>query len=385
MRPLGSWFGQMLIGLDQFATLSQLVFATALDPNAWYDLVSALGTCFDGCNVHFFGYDSGENSTRLEFYHGYDPQAVQDFRSYYSRINVWTPGLSVAPVGSALHSDLIVRPDELRRTEFYNDWLLPQDDISVGCGTILARSGGRFFHLGTNFRRRDQEKIESDLMRTLSNLSPLMQQSLKIQALFGIRSIESELLHAQAAASDAAVLLVDTDLRPTLCNRRAEEMLEAGRLMQLTANGKIRFLSDTIQLKLQHEVKVKRGERFGPVQVSDTQTDGYTVFAISIPENYARMRNLFLIGSRPMTAILIKQSSARTNSEEENNRLNLSRSEFSIVLDLARGLTIRDISETRGTTINTVRNQIKMAMSKAGVHRQIDLVLLITRSVPDFD
>ena len=38
-----------------------------------------------------------------------------------------------------------------------------------------------------------------------------------------------------------------------------------------------------------------------------------------------------------------------------------------------------DYAETRGVSIHTVRNQIKYAMIKMGVHRQTDMAVMVSR------
>jgi DNA-binding CsgD family transcriptional regulator len=58
-------------------------------------------------------------------------------------------------------------------------------------------------------------------------------------------------------------------------------------------------------------------------------------------------------------------------------RLGLSRSEAEVTLALAKGATLAEIAESRGVARVTVRDQIRAAMGKASVHRQVDLVRLV--------
>jgi DNA-binding CsgD family transcriptional regulator len=55
----------------------------------------------------------------------------------------------------------------------------------------------------------------------------------------------------------------------------------------------------------------------------------------------------------------------------------LTPAEADIVLRLKSGENTRAISEARQSSIHTVRNQLKSAMTKLGVRRQVDVVRLI--------
>ncbi len=62
----------------------------------------------------------------------------------------------------------------------------------------------------------------------------------------------------------------------------------------------------------------------------------------------------------------------------------LTPAEQEIALAYAHGGSIRSISLDRGRAIETIRTHLKTAMSKLGVHRQVDLALIVARvSEPD--
>ncbi len=54
--------------------------------------------------------------------------------------------------------------------------------------------------------------------------------------------------------------------------------------------------------------------------------------------------------------------------------------EGQVALELADGLTPREISDARETSIHTVRNQIKAIMDKLVVNRQTDIVRIVERA-----
>jgi DNA-binding CsgD family transcriptional regulator len=58
-------------------------------------------------------------------------------------------------------------------------------------------------------------------------------------------------------------------------------------------------------------------------------------------------------------------------------RFGLTESEFKVADLIAAGLTSREIAEGRQVSLHTVRGQIKAALNKTGLRRQVELVRLL--------
>jgi DNA-binding CsgD family transcriptional regulator len=59
------------------------------------------------------------------------------------------------------------------------------------------------------------------------------------------------------------------------------------------------------------------------------------------------------------------------------NEFGLTPAETDIVMRLNSGENTRAIADARESSIHTVRNQLKTAMTKLGVRRQVDVVRLV--------
>lgn len=64
-------------------------------------------------------------------------------------------------------------------------------------------------------------------------------------------------------------------------------------------------------------------------------------------------------------------------------RFGLTVAEGEIALLLSAGETVKTIAEIRDRTMLTVRTQIKRAMHKMDVHRQVDLVRLVLQTLQE--
>ena len=66
------------------------------------------------------------------------------------------------------------------------------------------------------------------------------------------------------------------------------------------------------------------------------------------------------------------------------NMFNLTRAEAKLAMRLANGATVEAASDGLGITKSTARNQLKAVFAKMGVHRQAELVSLISATLGPF-
>lgn len=66
-----------------------------------------------------------------------------------------------------------------------------------------------------------------------------------------------------------------------------------------------------------------------------------------------------------------------------SQRYALTASEAEVALLLSGGESVKSIAQIRGSTVQTVRTQIKRAMHKMEVHRQVDVVRIVLQFALD--
>jgi DNA-binding CsgD family transcriptional regulator len=79
---------------------------------------------------------------------------------------------------------------------------------------------------------------------------------------------------------------------------------------------------------------------------------------------------------------MILEECLRTNGRlpERLRRLyGLTEAETEVAIDLATGRALAEIAAARGTSIDTVRSQVKAALAKTNSRRQADLAALVNR------
>ena len=220
--------------------LLETVYAAALDQNVWSDFCSALSDLSGKARVAMHGHDSVTGGNLGILTAGYDPEYVSRYVRYYSGINPWAARLAKTPVGIVQPSEAILPFDQMARTEWYDDWIRPQEDISTGAGVTLFADKFRFFRLSCNIRSKDREKHQATLVRRLRFLTPHLRNALAMARTLAGMPISLE-IRAALELTSRAVFLLSASGRVVHSNSAAEVMMRASSYVSIVG-GVLRFV-----------------------------------------------------------------------------------------------------------------------------------------------
>jgi DNA-binding CsgD family transcriptional regulator len=155
---------------------------------------------------------------------GMDPAAIDVYNKHYYQLDPIAPAVERKPVGTLVTDRDILAKTQLTRTEFYNDWVRPQDFGDCAMVTLFrdeARAG--LLCLAAPERLNAFSTARSlDLLRQLTpHLQRATQVTLKMADQDALRSAGLEALDY---LSDA-VFITDCNGQVLFANRAAEAML----------------------------------------------------------------------------------------------------------------------------------------------------------------
>lgn len=376
------------ISLREFEQLTSLMFAAALEPARWSDFLDALSRVAGGIGTHMFGHDIAARQSFGLFYSHYAEDYVDSYLQYYAAKNPWASGCFLAPQGVPVYSESVCPRAELLRTEFHNDWLRPQDDISAGGGIILFRENDRMFAIGGNIRQRDEKRLQGRWMRLLGHIGPFLQHAIDINRALAAQAIEKAALAGGANASGNAILVLEGNGRIRFANPAAQALIARGRPLRVDLHGRLEFVDEPARGLLRralHALERQAGEiaaRFvaasahslNPANPPDIAHDCRT--ARFIPDALSTALPVALID--PNRPCLLLTLTPLAPTIHPLCRLaaawRLTPSEAEIALLLGDGLCTQEIAEQRQVSVHTVRAQIKSLLAKSSARRQADLV-----------
>jgi hypothetical protein len=119
-------------------SLIERIYDAAVDPGGWPAFLEALAAGYPGGQGVLYRV-SGSEACMLAA--GWERSWTQAYNTHYGAVNPWLPGVRARAVGMTNTAEAFLRPSDLKRTEWYHDFLKPQG-LETGVGAA-GRAGPR--------------------------------------------------------------------------------------------------------------------------------------------------------------------------------------------------------------------------------------------------
>ena len=376
---------------DQVAPeLLDLVYRAALGQNTWQDILAALERDFPGVRFALWGHDLRSNRNVGLVYHGWDPAFMDAWLDYYSTINAWAPGLGRAPTGVPQYAEQLLPRDELVTTEYYNEWVKPQEDVLTGVGLTMYSDADRFFTISTNVRALDEDRHKAALALLLKDLGPHLARAFALTRVIQ-QAVAPHEFERAIERIGAPALLLDLRGRVVAQNARARQLLEEQSALCIDASGQLRLHSPEAQQQMNRLLfKVSVADDFrlpDTIALEDSDLSQRLSLRI-VPFREAAVEPdpaaVFAAGDRPVMLACIEVEQADPEQRAGQTligRFRLSQAECDLALGVCCGEQLGEIADRRQVSIHTVRNQLRSIFFKTGVGSQSQLVALVWRLV----
>jgi DNA-binding CsgD family transcriptional regulator len=363
-----------------FSRITTRLFSAAIGHGSWENFLETLTDATGGVCTHIIGFDEQAGLALDMAGHGYDPDYISTYRAHYNKINAWAPGFMQKPVGVVVDSEDMYPSHALKRTEFYNDWLRPQEDIIHGGGAAIFRDETRMVALGGNIRERDCEALKAPWLRMVGYLIPHLRQAFDIsRALTGAR-LESLVLSQSDLRDLPGIAVLSATGRLLFANAPAEDMLDLGHPIATDWQGR---LTCTTHDRLLSDLTTFRLTSLDPSFTLDVAGDDGTTWQLRF-SRFDLSADLPFLLAQAMTVqdeclllVISRKEPAVSRIADISRSIGLTRTEAEVALLVAEGLSSREISERRGISLNTARNQVQSAMTKGGVRRRMELARIV--------
>jgi len=372
----------------QIQDIIEKIYSAALNSNGWVDVVDALSVIVPGTYVSMHGHDLRLNQNLGIVCNGYSNEMMDQFLVYYHDKNPWIPGISASPVGKSMAAELYCPKDKLVKSEFYNDWIRPQEDVGTGGGIVLFRDDERMISISGNHRFCDQDKRQIEWLDLLDFLSPHLRQAFDIQrALQGQQLINKAYKEALDHVTNAIYLL---DRKGRIChnNRLTESQLSSGDLFYLDSS-RVLHASDTkADMAIAQSLEAIKSNSLDLLHnaiVLRPKNGHQAIFANIVPfhpdHDSTKIFSDFHNANLPIAMLTVVDPAQKTNPAGNTLAVlyRLTKAETELAEALYFGQSLKTYAEARSISIHTARNQLKAIFNKTNTHSQSRLVALIGR------
>jgi DNA-binding CsgD family transcriptional regulator len=267
---------------------------------------------------------------------------------------------------------------ELKRTEFYNDWLRPQKLVHTMGANVLNNEHGLM--QATILRSARRGHFSAPEQRVLQQLVPHFQRAVQVQRQLFLCRMQAQSSAQALSASGIGMIIVADDAEVLSCNDVAERIVAAGggiairggRLCAPTsaANDRLRAtIADAAQ------AGANRGQASGGVlalPVSPGKRMPILIAPLKAENDLYRLH-------RPSALVFVSggETALQFAATDLERVFGMTPAEARMVCGLLKGLSLEEYAREARVSPATVRTQLKHVFAKTGATSQSALMRLV--------
>lgn len=351
------------------------IYGAAVEPGLWPNFVRELNRVLHGRVAALFVQDTLSADVGLLVVDGQDPTYAESYQKYYAAKNLAFRASAKLSPGAVKREFELVDRETLLRSEFFNDWLLPQE-LLYGFGSVVERREQTQTDL-TVLRSEISGPLTDDELTLVRELTPHVRRAIAIHS--RLCSITRE----QRVALDAidrlsvGLLLLTGQGQLLYANDFADRQLKEADGVFLV-QGRLAAVPNDSMARLVRLIDSAAGHR--------PEDPGLAGGAMVIPTRSGRHLSVLVCPYRPLEgdfdrirpAVMVFVGRQRRGEHLHSGMLvqlyRLTPAEAKLAAALAAGKTVAAYAEEAGLTAQTVRSYLKAVFAKTGTHRQAELV-----------
>ena len=347
--------------------LIERVYAAALTPAEWQEVMEGVAAAFRGTAV-LFTQDTRDGRAEISLSADADPVFVRLYEQHYCFTNVWYE--RVRRVGSIIIEAV---PPDLHRTEYYADFLRPQG-LAACISTPLRVDGSRAMDLAV-MRSSQRSEFEAREVEAWKRLVPHLLRAFDVQDKLHVAQLHTKSVLGILGGAQTGVILADADARVVFANTAGNRLLTAGRVLSAVGE-RLRAATPSATQALSKLICEAAGtgsgsRRGGTLSLPRRDRPPVSATISPLPTHDDR-----LFVSRPLAMVLVNDADRGGAIEPQTlERLyDLTPAQARLLVALVDGRRLADYAEEAGVSINTVKSHMKQIFEKTGENRQTDLV-----------
>ncbi|MBX3501549.1 MAG: helix-turn-helix transcriptional regulator [Alphaproteobacteria bacterium] len=377
----------MAVAIEEASALIGHIYDAAFDAALWPDVLIRLTDAMGGADATIAVDDRASGIVTM-IAPRTDPASLRSYRAYWVDQNVVWQRRRRLPVGRVVTiRDLA--PADFTRSPFHNEWWRPQGFGLGGMGVNLLAEGKASATCAIQSRAgRDAFGRKEAALFTL--LAPHLVRAISVQRRWWHIELKEELALSQWERPSRGIVLVDARAHVVYANRFARAVLDARDGLFVGA-GALSASDPEAASVLSRLIAgcanrgIRDGGPGGTLRVARAGRAPLGVVVVPFPsrERQADPRWLGLAWPTAIVIVTDPQRERRHQRDRLMRRFDLTPTEAELALEITRGKGREAAARRLNITLGTARTHLERIFSKAGVHRQAELVGLVSAIVRD--
>lgn len=370
-----------------FGELIDTLYQSVQNPIAWKKAMAQFCQYITSDSGSIRVYTADWSRVFFSATHAFDSAFDAAYLQYFNQIDPISTAVrqSDHSLGSTFPLYNIQPAKELKKTEFYNDYMRPQDKHYILAGHISQASGTQIL-VGAQ-RSRSRQPFGATECERFKLLGPHLQQTLCLTELFAEKGVLISAFDRVLDTLSVGAFFLDRSGRIRYINPSAEAMMQAENLV---ANRQGRLVAIHEQRNALLQALIRRVLTNGPakelpaigggVQLAPAKGDRGETTAIVVPWNQPSTFHA-PIGPRIAIAVFI---GSRMQPDLERGYLvgayGLTPTEARLTARLVDRGRLEQAAEDIGVTQQTARDYLKSVFAKTDCRSQGNLISMILNS-----
>lgn len=363
--------------------VGQIYDATA-DPARWVGFLSRMRD-LTGSSLVLIDSHKNLPLLRSEFNWsvGLDSEYEGSYQKYYGSINPFVKAKpQLVKSGFVGTSQMACADDVLSKTEYYNDWMCPQD-LFHGIAGFIHKDDQQMITLGFH-RPKEYGPYGDEDIFLVKALMPHLQRAFQLNTRIANLQAERDNLGFVLDRLPMGVLMLDNAGQVMLTNHSADIIFGQKDGLKLTRRGveiASKQQSDVFHKMICGAAQTNQGEGVasgGALAVGrPSMKRPYSVLVVPLPqEGFARSHR------RAAVAVFISDPEREVETVDQllSRIYGLTPAEARLVSLLMQGKSLEVSGEALQITSNTARSSLKSIFAKTQTNRQSEMVRLLLNS-----
>lgn len=368
--------------VERFSSLVESVYDAARDPECWRDFLQGLAEALNAKSGVFRVIDERVPEVRTSIHYNLDPELQAAHREYFVSQDAYVEALRNHPGGTMAPGEALTDQDALRRTEFFADYLQPQDTWHI-CGGLALRNDHCTIMTGVQRDRKTGPFTREDA-EYMARFIPHIRRANRLGHLIAASELRSTTAEQALESLAVGVVLLDEHEHVVHANHKGEILLRNEEGLARRKRGVcVRDANDSGELRQKFAaVRERARTRLAPIPETVLLTPTadqprLLVFICPVPEHRPFFQGPW---PRVTTAVFVSnlEDAGLLDHEILMTLYGLTASEARLACALARGRELAELSHEWNVSRETLRTHLKRALAKTGTNRQVELVRLLT-------
>lgn len=356
-----------------------MAYEAALDESKWPSFLEAVVSAMGGASALLRSHDNLNHSASFNASVGYDPAWQAAYCKHFVKLDYYNHMMVQYAPGRIFSSDQHIDQRALRKTEYCNDYLRPQDKVHA-IGTFLLKDDEQSLVFGIQ-RGKRAGAFGDEEAGLISTLAPHVTRAFQVHR--KIHTVTAEKQQAQGALDQMrmGVILTNRFGTPLYLNRAAELMMSQdvglGTFHNKLAAHSPSETAQLLKLILDASPGMRGATVGGDMRITMPNKMDYLHCVVTpVSPEISFMMNAS-IGTDCVAVFLSRPGGLQLSPKRLVTLYKITPAEARLAARLAALRTVEEAADDLGVSVSTARTQLKSVFAKTGKRSQSELLMLL--------